>query len=270
MATLRQIEANRLNAQKSTGPRSPDGKAAVRMNALKSGIDAQSTIIRGENPADLETLTNEYLAAHAPVTPQERFYVDILIRGDWQMRRLTRADAQLWEYQYQNFSSMPEDCPLGKIYVCTDRTFARLQRRMKDVECSFKDAARELARLQSCGTDDRFVSSVDSGPANHPTSPAPEPTPQPTRAAEPSPQPTASEPTYPGIGFVPATVPSDADDRPSSSANPAPGHSQSADDRFVPPAPMPNTPGTPPFSRAGTHSRIPCLSDIFDSKSLYY
>ena len=89
-------------------------------------------------------------------------------------------------------------------------------------------------------------------------------------SAEPSPQPTASEPTYPGIGFVPATVPSGADDRPSSSANPAPGHSQSADDRFVPPAPMPNTPGTPPFSRAGTHSRIPCLSDIFDSKSLYY
>ena len=34
MATIRQSEANRLNAQKSTGPRSPEGKAAVRMNAL--------------------------------------------------------------------------------------------------------------------------------------------------------------------------------------------------------------------------------------------
>ena len=49
MSSLRQIEANRLNSQKSTGPRSAEGKAAASMNALKSGIDAQSNIIRGEN-----------------------------------------------------------------------------------------------------------------------------------------------------------------------------------------------------------------------------
>ena len=184
MSPIRQIQANRLNAQKSTGPRSLEGKAAVRMNALKSGIDAQSTIIRGENPADFEALTNEYLAAHSPVTPQERFYVDILIRSDWQMRRLTRADAQIWEYRYQGFSTVPEDCPLGKIYACTDQTFARLQRRMKDVEHSYKDAAQELARLQSTR--------------------AAEPAPELEPDSGPSPQPLATEFTYPEIGFVPS------------------------------------------------------------------
>ena len=46
MASQKQTEANRLNAQKSTGPRSPEGKAASSMNALKSGIDAKSQIIR--------------------------------------------------------------------------------------------------------------------------------------------------------------------------------------------------------------------------------
>jgi len=177
MATLKQIEANRLNAQKSTGPRSVEGKAVVRMNALKAGIDAQSTIIRGENPADLEALTNEYLQAHSPATPQERFYVDILIHCDWQMRRLTRADAQLWEYRFQDYSHLPEDCPLGKIYFYTDRVFARLERRMKDVERSYKDASQELARLQSAR--------------------APEPDPAPPL------QPSETEPISPGIGFVP-------------------------------------------------------------------
>ena len=199
MATLKQLEANRLNAQKSTGPRSPEGKAVIRMNALKSGIDAQSTIIRGENPADLEALTNEYLEAHSPVTPQERFYVDILIRCDWHMRRLTRADSQLWEYRFQDFFRMPEDCPLGKIYFHTDTVFTRLQRHMKSLERSYKDAALELARLQSGGTDDRFVSSVDSGPTNHPASPAPDPA--------PPPQPIAIKPTSPQIGFVPPQAP---------------------------------------------------------------
>jgi len=51
MASQKQTEANRLNAQKSTGPRGapsgPEGKAASSMNALKSGIDAKSQIILG-------------------------------------------------------------------------------------------------------------------------------------------------------------------------------------------------------------------------------
>ena len=218
MATLKQIEANRLNSQKSTGPRSVEGKSAVRMNALKSGIDAKSTIIRGENPADLEALTNEYLAAYSPVTPQERFYVDILIRSDWQMRRLTRADAQIWEYQYDSLSRMPADCPLGEIYVCTDRTFTRLQRRMKDIERSYKDASQELARLQSCGEDDRLGSSVDSNSANHPAPPSPEPAAAPLSPSGPSPQPVVLQPTYSENGFVPA---SDTDHRSSGPVDPS-------------------------------------------------
>ena len=51
MATIRQIEANRRNAMKSIGPRSVEGKAASRFNAFKTGIDAQSTVIPGEDPA---------------------------------------------------------------------------------------------------------------------------------------------------------------------------------------------------------------------------
>jgi len=209
MATLKQIEANRLNAQKSTGPRGapsgPEGKAAVRRNALKSGIDAQSTIIRGENPADLEALTNEYLAAHSPLTPQERFYVDILIRSDWQMRRLTRADAQLWEYQFEELYHFPKDAPLGRIYMLTDTIFARLQRHIKSLERSYKDAARELALLQSASeADDRFVSSANANPLNPAAPPPPEPAPTPEAAQEP--QPIDEEPTSPEIGFVSPTA----------------------------------------------------------------
>ena len=48
MATLAQIHANRLNAQSSTGPRSDQGKAASRFNALKHGIEARSLVIPGE------------------------------------------------------------------------------------------------------------------------------------------------------------------------------------------------------------------------------
>ena len=68
MATFNQFEANRLNAQKSTGPRTPAGKEASRFNALKHGIDARHTIIPGENQADLERLANEYQDQLRPET----------------------------------------------------------------------------------------------------------------------------------------------------------------------------------------------------------
>ena len=138
MATQAQIDANRRNAQKSTGPRSLAGKAVSRMNALKSGVHAESEIIRGENPAGLEALTSEYIERFHPATPEQRFYVDILIRDDWKLRRLSKAEAEMWNRTMEGVFLLEE----------ANQTFARLQRRINDLERSYKAALRELERLQ--------------------------------------------------------------------------------------------------------------------------
>src|SRR5579862_5081539 len=127
MSTLKQIQANRLNAQKSTGPRSAEGKTASSMNALKSGIDAQSQIIRGEKIGDLEALTAEYFDRFQPSTPEQRQYVDTLIRDDWQLRRLAKTDAQIWEYHMLNVGRLNEAAPLGQAFCRGDSAFTRLQ-----------------------------------------------------------------------------------------------------------------------------------------------
>src|SRR4051812_27482757 len=82
MSTLSQIEANRRNSQLSTGPRTPEGKAVSRFNALKSGINAKAQVIPGEDPAELEAMTQGYHHDWAPTTYLERFLVDSLIRSD--------------------------------------------------------------------------------------------------------------------------------------------------------------------------------------------
>ena len=95
MATAAQIEANRLNSQKSTGPRSDEGKAASRFNALKHGIDAASAVIPGEDPAARQALARDYYEKFRPAGPHEIFLLDAAIDADWNRRRyaLTKTNS---------------------------------------------------------------------------------------------------------------------------------------------------------------------------------
>ena len=191
MATEKQIAANRRNAAKSTGPRSPEGKARSSMNALKSGVDAEAEIIPGENPAALAELTNQYLQRWRPTTPEQRCYVDTLIRNDWVLSRLARAESDLWQYgmlsPYQSDKAHPEGAAM---YRC-ERAFGRLQSRINFIQRSFKEALRELKSLQSeedCPQNEEVAEDVVALEA------APEPVPQPIEEPTPSPE----------IGFVPS------------------------------------------------------------------
>jgi hypothetical protein len=69
MSSELQIEANRRNAQKSTGPRTPTGKAVSSLNHTQSGLYAESQIIIGERQCDFEDLAAA-LAAPPTSTPR--------------------------------------------------------------------------------------------------------------------------------------------------------------------------------------------------------
>lgn len=56
MTTEKQIAANRMNAQRSTGPKSSEGKAVSRFNALTHGLTATMTLLPGENTEEYEEL----------------------------------------------------------------------------------------------------------------------------------------------------------------------------------------------------------------------
>ena len=144
MATPAQIAANRRNSLLSTGPRSEEGKAVSRFNALKTGIQAYSQIIPGEDPAALEELADGYHLQFRPATPVERFLVDILANADWQLRRLYTVEARLWELSLADGAS-----GLGEAYQHNLPAFTRLYRRIEAVERSFYRALNELQRLQS-------------------------------------------------------------------------------------------------------------------------
>jgi len=183
MPSEKQLAANRRNAQKSTGPTSVAGKAASSMNALKTGLHAQSVIIPGENAADLKQLTSEYYAHYQPATPQARGLVDDLIRCEWTLRRLDTSEASLWNYQNdQSFRPVPDAHRQGKVVAQNAKTFGLIQRR---IDATRRGRDRALGQLREL--------------ARHPE---PVPAPRPIATTDPAtPEPPI---TSTPIGFVPS------------------------------------------------------------------
>jgi hypothetical protein len=64
---------------------------------IKSGIDAHSQIIPGEDPADLDALKESFLLLYHPADPNQLALVDTLIATEWTQRRLRRIEAQNFE-----------------------------------------------------------------------------------------------------------------------------------------------------------------------------
>src|SRR5471030_3227002 len=181
MATQTQIEANRRNALHSTGPRSAEGKAASSMNAFKTGIDAESSVIPGEDAAALAALTERFYQDCQPQTAIESLLVDNIIRASWRLRRFDRIDAEILIYIMEDTNYPSPNGPVGKAFHTTSSTQSRLQRRINDTTRLQREAIKDLQRLQA----ERL-----------PTQPQPP-------APQPAPQLTETESPQPPIGFVP-------------------------------------------------------------------
>jgi len=90
MATTTQILANRNNSQKSTGPRTDEGKAVVSQNAVKHGLFAAEAVISVENPADYQLYRDSYLAEMRPVGMMESMLAERIVSLAWRLQRAER------------------------------------------------------------------------------------------------------------------------------------------------------------------------------------
>ena len=85
MATQAQIEANRANAVKSTGPRTAEGKAAVAQNAVKHGLLAEQVVIAGEDPGEFEFHRQALMAEISPVGDYEKILAERAAELVWKL-----------------------------------------------------------------------------------------------------------------------------------------------------------------------------------------
>jgi hypothetical protein len=96
MSSIKQITANRLNARRSTGPRTALGKKRSRCNALRHGLTAETVIVALECAVDYRALEARLLAEHCPRTATARELVLRLASVLWRLRRATSIETGLF------------------------------------------------------------------------------------------------------------------------------------------------------------------------------
>ena len=174
MTSARQIAANRQNAQGSTGPRTPAGRARVAQNAITHGLLAQDTLLPDEDEQAYQTFAETVRAEWNPEGAHEHFLVDRMIRAARQLGRVARMEAGVWTWHrlgvlaerpdrsyargagsaVSEQDERPEDSPAATLGLTVLRglsgvdAVSKLHRYEADFERSYFRALHELQRAQ--------------------------------------------------------------------------------------------------------------------------
>lgn len=104
MASNKQLTANRLNAMRSTGPKSAEGKARSCQNSITHGLTSTRIVIAGEDEAQFQQLyqglLDEFLAKK-PRGPLELQLIEQLASTLWRLKRIPTIEAALFDFLFR-------------------------------------------------------------------------------------------------------------------------------------------------------------------------
>jgi len=123
MSTPAQIAANRRNAKRSTGPRTPEGKAKAALNSISYGFAASIYFLEDEDPEEFYALQHALIDEFLPDTSTEQILVEKMALNQWLNLRATRLQSKILVIN-QPLLTIPKDLGLLIRYQTTaDRAF---------------------------------------------------------------------------------------------------------------------------------------------------
>jgi hypothetical protein len=155
MATLKQFEANRHNAQKSTGPKTPEGKTAVSMNALRHGLRARTVVLPGENREEFNQLCDDLEVEWRPQSRTEQFYLEQMAVSQWKLARMEIGEIAIFEDVAGSTQKLPLLDRLWQSECRLERSYARAQRELERLQASRREPdpePKEPAPVQKAET----------------------------------------------------------------------------------------------------------------------
>jgi hypothetical protein len=168
MCSEKQTEANRLNAQKSTGPKTPEGKERVSQNAITHGLCSTRPILSTEDPEKYDQLRGDFFRRYTPEGAFENVLAERAFNTFWRLQRASTFETlitnsllgQAIDAIKQKFAGNPNfrlSDLTAQDYLAVviendfskEQTLERIQRYELRIENSHYRILRELRKLQS-------------------------------------------------------------------------------------------------------------------------
>ena len=187
MLTQAQVNANQANSQKSTGPKTEEGKARSSRNRLSHGFASSTRFVKGEDPAEFNLLLDDLISEHQPATPTEQILVEQMAHHHWIGLRATRLlDSEVAFYLRSGCTPVMQLGLFMRYQTAAERSFykahttlLKAQKQRRDSQIGFESKKPEVA--------------PEPPAKSEPETPETEP------ATEKTPFPTPAEPQEPNI-----------------------------------------------------------------------
>jgi len=165
-----QLNANRANAQFSTGPSSAAGRATSSRNALKTGLTGRTVLLPTDDAGEYHRRLENALAFHAPATEEEQILVQSLVDIDWRLDRIVTLETGILLKGSIEFADAHKDQPeaLRKALIQAE-TYLKYERPLRNLHIQESRLQRQrtklLAELKQLQADRPEVGQTGSQPS---------------------------------------------------------------------------------------------------------
>jgi len=164
MATPAQINANQQNATHSTGPKTPEGKAAAARNATKHGLSGAFTVLPHEDQEEFDILLACLRDEFHPADQHESFLVEQMAQSRWRLSRARRLETAVFDRMLMGDLTQddPDQQIAAKLLTGGDRALATIQRYASAAERSYYKAHAELLKSRQVRNEAKLVAELDA------------------------------------------------------------------------------------------------------------
>jgi hypothetical protein len=158
MASDAQITANRANAQLSTGPTSPEGKAKSSLNAVKTGLTGRTVLLPTDDVALYQAHIAKFVERYNPVGDEEKSLVQSIADTEWRLQRIPSLEAGIYALGCLEFAELfPDQEESVRKQLIEAKTFLAYQRQLSNLSVQEtrlrRQKEKDLATLKQLQED---------------------------------------------------------------------------------------------------------------------
>ena len=157
-----QLNANRANAQLSTGPQTPEGKRTVSHNALKTGLTGRTILLPTDDLAAYETHLASVEARYRPATDEERLHAQSIAHIEWRLLRIPTIETGILALGRKRFADTHSDeSPENRAVLIEAEVALEFQKQLANLALQEtrlnRQHERETAKLEKLQTARKAV-----------------------------------------------------------------------------------------------------------------